>query len=482
VFEQEIPEEADVVIIGAGVIGCSIARELSRYELKTIVIEKESDVGWVTTKGNMGIIHGFVPKMGVLKGKMCIEGNRQFDKIAEELDVPFKRVGLLIVALSIIQFFALIIAYFLLKKRKIEVKWIWKRKLREMEPNISEKAKAALFVPSFGIIDPVQYTIALAENAIRNGVKIILNTKVIGFKIEENEIKEVITDKGRIKTRFVINAAGIYSDEIEALIGLKERKMWHGKGVMLVFDKILEGFYKHILAPMPIRVDPKTKGGAIGLTVHGRPIWGPNLVEARGKKDTSVLDEDIKMILQKFRELLREFPDNFIIKYYAGVRPVDEKSWDFVLGPTKVKGFINAAYILSPGLTAAPIIAKKIIEYLEKEGLELRLKENFDPYRKRIKSIREMDIEELDRAIKENPKYGRIICECEKISEAEIIEAIKRGARTIDSIKFRTLAGMGRCQGSRCLTKIMKILEKELQINPKEITVKGEGSNIFVGE
>ena len=481
-FTEELPKKADVVIIGCGVVGCAIARELSKYRLNVVAIEKEPDVGWGATRGNMGVIHPFVPQMKKLKGKMCIEGNKRFDEISSQLDVPFKRIGLLIVALNFIQYLALIVAYLYLKSKKIKAIWVNKKRLREMEPNISREARAAIFVPTAGMIDPVKYAIALAENAVQNGVKIVVNTKVLGFEIENNAIRAVITDKGKIETKFVINAAGLYSEEIERLAGIEKRKMWRGKGVMLIFDPLLGDMYKHLMAPMPVRVDPRTKGGAISITVDGLPIWGPNLVEAKDANDVRVTKKDIEMIIEKFKKLIPHFPTNWIVKYYAGVRPVDDTSWDFVIGPTEVKGFINAAYILSPGLTSAPVIAEKIVEILREEGLELVEKDNFNPIRKGIKQIEDMSLEELDEAIRRNPQYGNIVCVCQNVSEAEIREVIKRGARTIDSIKFRTRAGKGRCQGCRCLVKIIKILSEELGIPPEEVTLKGGGSEILMGD
>ncbi len=479
-FTEELPKRADIVIIGCGVVGCAIARELSKFNLSVVAIEKEPDVGWGVTKGNVGMVHPFVPQFGKLKSKMVIEGNKKFDEVAYELDIPFHRFGLLIVALLFLQFLALIFAFFYLKLRGIKIKWLRRGRLRELEPLISRKAKAAIFVPSAGETDPVKLTIAYAENAVKNGVKIVLNTRVTGFEIENNEVKAVITDKGKIETRFVINAAGLYSDEIEKLVGISDRKMWHGKGVMLLFDPFIGDMYHHFIAPMPIRLDPRTKGGIIGLTVDGVPIWGPNLVEAKDKLDVGVSRDDIEMIIQKFKPLLRFFPDKWIMKYYAGVRPIDETSWDFVLGPTNIRGFINAAYILSPGLTASQVIAEKIVDILRSEGLQLVPKEDFYPYRKDIKSIRGLNYEELDKLIYENEMYGNIICACNQVTEAEIREAIRRGARTIDSIKFRTNACKGRCQGSRCLHKIIEIMADELGIDISKITVKGESSEIFV--
>lgn len=481
-FTDKLPEEADIVIIGCGVIGCAIARELSRYKLRIVAIEKEPDVGWGVTKGNMGFVHPFVPQFKGIKSKLVLEGNKRYNELAEELNVPIRRYGLLIVALNFIQFIALIFAFLYLKFRKIKIHWVWRKKLREIEPLISSKAKAAIFVPSAGVTDPVKLAIAYAENAIENGVKIILNTKVTALKIENNEIKGVITDRGEIKTKWVINAAGVFSDEIERMAGIKKRKMWHGKGVMIIFDPILGDMYYHLIAPMPMRIDPRTKGGAIGLTADGLPIWGPNLVEARDKNDVSVSRDDINMIINKFEPLLRFFPKNLVLKYYAGVRPVDETSWDFVIGPTEIKGFINASYILSPGLTAAPVIAEKVIEILRSEGLKLEPKENYNPFRKDIKSIKNMSVEEMDELIQQNNDYGEIICLCNNVTKAEIIEAIRRGARTIDSIKFRTGACMGRCQGSRCLPKIIDILINETGMNLSEVTLKGAGSEIFSGD
>ncbi len=477
-FSEELPSKADVVIIGGGVIGCAIARALSKYDLEIVLIEKEPDVGFGVSKGNAGVIHPFVPQMKKLKGKMCVEGNKRFDEISKELDVPFKRVGLLIVALTFLEFFGLIFAYLFLKKHKIKVQWIWRKTLRKLEPNITPKAKAALFVPSAGILDPVEYTIALAENAAKNGVKIVLNTKVTGFEVENNRIVGVITDRGVIRTKVVINTAGLYADEISRKARAEEVVMNPGKGAMIVFSESIGNLVSHIIAEMPLRIDPRTKGGAIIPTINGKTLWGPNLTDVETKEDVSVTQEDISLIIEKFSRLLKNYPLKMINTFFAGVRPAIIEG-DFIIRKSKVRGLIQVLGIESPGLTASPVIADKVIELI-KDEVELKPKHNFNPTRKGITRVKRMKIENLDELIKKDPKYGRIICLCEMVSEAEIVEAIKRGARTLDSIKFRTNAMKGDCHGERCLPKILRIIKRELSLELKDITKKGKGSEIFV--
>ncbi len=470
--------KTDVVIVGGGVVGCSIARELSKYKVDVVVVEKEVDFCQGASKGCSGIIHPFVTPFNSLKGKLCVEGNKLMDKLTEELDVPFNRCGLLFVSLNRKETFFLFLVYLVMKWRGIQVKFLNKRELRKVEPNLTNKAKCALLFPSGGVISPYELTFALIENAQKNGVKTLLGTKVEEVLVENGEVKGIKTNKGVIETSYVVNAAGLYSDEVAETAGVRNFKIVPRKGCMIVFDKKLRGYYRHYVAEAKIKQDPRTKGGGALLTVEGNPLWGPNLKETGSKEDTSVSRKDIEEIINTYNVLFPDFPLK-IITCFAGVRAASEKG-DFVIERTKVKGFINVAGIQSPGLTAAPAIAKMVTELLRKEGLKLERKGSFNPYRKRINKLTDYPPEEQDKMIKENPGYGRIICRCEQVTEAEVVEAIKRGAKTLDGVKFRTRAGMGRCQGSFCTPKILEILSRELKIPVKKITKKGGKSLILL--
>ena len=278
-----------------------------------------------------------------------------------------------------------------------------------------------------------------------------------------------------IKARFIVNASGLSSDRIEAMVGIKERRMWLGKGIMIVFDPLLGEKYKHIMAPLPLRIDPRTKGGAIIIDPHGYPIWGPNLTVAEDKEDETVSEEDIETIVRKFRSLLENFSEDRITYYYAGVRPVNEDTWDFVLGPTRVKGFINAAYILSPGLTASPIIAEKIVEFLRQEGLELKPKSSFVETRKSIKILRH-NLDDYESLVRENQSYSKILCPDKLVSEAEVIEAINRGARTVESVLIRLGLGRDPNVDPDLIIRIIEILRER---GVQEVLLNRNGTKIF---
>ncbi|MGQ4892157.1 MAG: FAD-dependent oxidoreductase [Candidatus Njordarchaeia archaeon] len=479
-FSRELPEYADVVIVGGGVVGCSIARELSRYNVEVVLLEKNPDIGFAVSGGNMGVIHPFVPQMGTLKAKMCVEGNKMFDELSRELDFKFKRVGLLIVALNIIESLFLRFVYFWLKHHGIKPEKIGREKLFQMEHHLNRKARFALYVPTAGVIFPEEYVIALAENSVENGVKIVINTEVKSIR-KENDHFEIKTNKGIIKSRFVVNAAGLYSDKIMELAGLKPFEIEPGIGVMIVFNKKVMGYTKHIVAEVPFRVDPRTKGGAAGVTVDDRLIWGPNLRLVNSREDDQILIEDIESIIKKYGKLFPEIKEEHIEYYFIGVRPA-AKSGDFIIGKTSIKGFINAAGIQSPGLTSSPIIAKEIVKLLKEEGLELTPNKRFNPNRKSIPRISEMEILKIEELVKKDKKYSNIVCTCGMITEGEVVEAIKRGASTIKSVFNRLGLSWSHCKESVCVYKIAKILARELGADIRQVTFEGEGTEIIVGD
>ncbi len=476
---NELPKTADIVIVGGGVVGCAIARELSRYALNVVLLEKEQDIAWGTTKANLGMIHAFVTPVNSLKGKLCLKGNSMFDHLAKDLNIKFSRPGLILVALTSRENLMRFVIYLWAKKHKIPVKWVSRRWLLKEEPHINPKVKGGLLFPTAGIVSPYEFTFALAENAIENGVKFFLKTKVTGIKKDENGLI-VITNKGEIRTRYAINAAGVHADEIAKMVGIDDFDIHPRSGTMLIFDKKLKGYYKHIYTIIPAKVDPRTKGGGAAFTVDGNLIWGPNLREVEDKEDKSVTSEDIDLVFGKFSKIFPSISKRDIIRFFAGIRAAADGD-DFIIGKTQVKGFINVAGIQSPGLTASPAIAKMIVSILKDDGLELKEK-TFSPVRKPIVRFSEATLEEKQKLIDANPKYGHIICRCELVTEAEIIEAIRRGATTIDGIKFRTRAGMGRCQGGFCTTRIIEILSRELNKVPLDIEKNIVGSKMLCCE
>ncbi|MCD6467584.1 MAG: NAD(P)/FAD-dependent oxidoreductase [Methanomicrobia archaeon] len=483
-------------MIGGGVIGCFIARELSRYNLEIVLLEKESDVACGATKANSGQIHtGVGEESGTLKKKLCAEAWPMYDKITEELDVPFKRNGLLVVITkdtlpkipSFIGNFIskYIIPYIVMRKGKDvgdKPRIIKRDELLRMEPNITDRALVAVFMPGYGIICPYKLTIALAENAIQNGTKVLLETEVRDILVEDKKVRGVMTNRGTIETQFVINAAGIFADEIAEMAGAKEFTIHPRKGSILLFDKEEEGYVNHQVSELRFPQDPYTKGGGVLMTVDGNINWGPTAIEVPDKEDKSVTREEIEGIFEKYGFIFPNFPKNSVITYFAGLRAATYKEDFFIKASKNIRGFVNVAGIQSPGLTAAPAIAEMVLKILKDAGLKMEEKENFNPMRKASPVFDKLSVEEKKKLIEKNPLYGNVICRCEHVTEGEIIDAIHSPlpALTIDAIKRRTRAGMGRCQGGFCGPRVAAILARELGIPLEKIT-KDRNSNMFVG-
>ena len=483
---MQLPQKADLVIIGGGVIGCFICRELSRYQLDIVLVEKEADVSCGTTKANTAMIHpGIGSSLGTLKSKLERRGNPMYTRVCQELAVPFQRCGMLLILIQWKFLYYLLGAHLKAKLLRIPVEFVGRKRLFEMEPHLNKAAKAGISFPSTGIISPYKLTIALAENAIENGAKVLLGTEVKDIILKEGRVNGVVTNQGTIQTSWVINAAGVYADKIAELAGAKEYRIHPRKGTHLVFDKKLEGYIKHCV--MELRKIPRahTKGGGIMPTVDGNILWGPTAEEIDSKEDASVTAEDIDTILNEYASVLPDFPKQMLISYFAGIRAPTEEE-DFVIKPAdKVKGFLHVGGIQSPGLAAAPAIAEMALNLLEKKmGLLLKAKENFNPYQKAPVVFSKLSEEKKRDLIKQNPLYGHIICRCEQVSEGEIVDALHRPlpVTTLDGLKRRVRVGMGRCQGGFCTPWVARIMARELKIPLLEITKKGPGSELFVGE
>ncbi len=495
-ISTNLPEKADVVIIGGGVIGCFVARELSRYDLDVVLLERESDVACGATKANNGQIHtGIGEKSGTLKKDLCAKSWPLYEKIAEELDVPYRKNGLLVVLTkdtlpgwipSVMSRFILtyVIQPIVVRRGKDvgDTPQVVKREeLFKMEPHITDRAISAVFMPGYGVICPYKLTIALAENAIANGVTILLETEVIDIAVENNAVKGVVTDKGEIKTKFVVNAAGVHADEMARIAGAQEFTIHPRKGSILLFDKHLKEYINRQVSELKFPQDPHTKGGGLLETVNGNMLWGPSAAEVFDKEDTSVTYDEIKAMAAKYSPTLPEFPRSSVITYFAGVRAATYKE-DFVIKASDVQGLFHAAGIQSPGLTAAPKIAEMVVDILREKGLSLKEKE-WNPVRKAPPVFSEQSTEEKKRLIKEDSSFGNVVCRCEHVTEAEIVSAIHSPlpAVTMDAVKRRTRAGMGRCQGGFCSPRVAGILSRELHIPVEDITKDGEGSYLFAG-
>ncbi len=499
-FKNYILKEADVVIIGGGVIGCSIARELSKYKLKTLLIEKSSDIGCGTTKANNAMVHtGIGEKKGSLKQKLCIEGHQEFDRLSKELKFPYKKNGLLVLLTkdSLKKYkIPSFLAHFIIskiipkyissvsKKLGIKMEIIKKKKLFEMEPKITKNSLVALYSPTYAITCPYLFTIALAENAIKNGVEFLLNTEVLDIKINENKSNSIITNNGTINTNYIINAAGLYADDISDMANTREYTIHPKKGATIIFDKKMSNYINHNISIVKFPREEHYKGGGAITTLDGNIQWGPTIFETPDKEDTSVTSEEIKTIFDSYLQIFSDFPKDSLINYFSGLRACTFTE-DFIIKPSdKVKEFIHVAGIQSPGLTAAPAISDMVIKILKDNGLKLNDNPNYNPNNEQKTILRYLNDEQKNDIIRKNPEYGRIICRCEQISKGEVLDAIhsKIPALSMDAIKRRTRTGMGRCQGGFCLPNIIKILSEETGKPIESILKNDEGSNLFIGK
>lgn len=467
----------DVLIIGAGVVGSAIAREVSRYKLKSIVLEKENDVCCGTSKANSAIIHaGFDAKPDTLKGKLNAKANEMYDNLSEELDFPFIRNGSLVLCFreedreSLQELMDRGVA-----NGVPDLEILSGEEVRTMEPEVTKEVVAALYAPTGGIVCPFSLNIALAENAYTNGVEFKFNSQVKSIVKEEDKFK-VATDKEMFEARVVINAAGVYSDYINNMVSEDKFTVIPRRGEYNLFDKYIGGMIKKTIFQLPTKLG---KGVLVSPTVHGNIIVGPNAIDQEDKEGLETTRDGLKEIMDKAHLSLKKIPMGSVITSFSGLRARTEKD-DFILGEVRdVPNFINAASIESPGLTCSPLIGVIIGNFIK---VKLNPEENpdFNPKRKGIVHFNELDEEDKKALIKENPLYGRVVCRCESVTEGEVVDAITRplGARDIDGIKRRTRAGSGRCQGGFCLVRNMELLEEKLGVNFTEVTKFGRESKI----
>ncbi|MFX1478286.1 MAG: NAD(P)/FAD-dependent oxidoreductase [Promethearchaeota archaeon] len=471
----------DIIIIGGGVTGCCIARTLSKYDLKICLIEKESEIASGTTKANSGVIHaGYASAREYIKRHLCIKGNKLYTQAQKELNFPFKRIGSFVVALEDNQIKKLDEE----RKKGIEdgipdLELILdKKKITQMEPNLTEEVVGVLHAPSAGIASPYELTFALAENAAMNNVKFFRNQEVIKIK-HQDYIFTVRTIEGEFQGRNLINAAGLYAAKISNMLGLDYFSIMPRKGEYILFDRNAIQLNK-ILFPMPTKI---SKGILVCPTLHGNTFAGPNAQNITDLEDLSTTTAGLKEILEGGTKLVPNLPLRSSIRNFAGLRAVSD-TYDFIIDNTDVYGFINVAGILSPGLTATFAIAEKVVEFLELLGVELKEREDYNPIRPKPQRFKDFTKEEIDLKIQEDPAWGRIICRCETIPEKEIINAIHApvGANTVDGVKFRCRPGMGRCQGGFCRPRVIEILSRELNKRYEEITKRGEDTNLLIGK
>lgn len=468
-----------IIIIGAGVIGCSIARELSRYDASVLVLESNNDVACGTSKANSGIVHaGFDAKPGTLKAKFNILGNPMFDRISKELDFPFKRIGAMVLCFDEQDFPALTELYQKGIKNGVEgLEVLMGDKVREIEPYVSDKVVAALVAPTSGIAGPYEMTIAYAENAYTNGVSFEFNKKVTSIKQSDEWVVEC-EDGSSYSADLVINCAGVFADEINNMVCDDKIKIVARKGEYMLLDKTNGYIAGKTLFQLPTAMG---KGILVSPTTHGNILLGPTALDVEDKLSTSTTVDGLNETFSKASQSVPSLNKRMVITQFSGLRAHNVEG-DFVIGMSDKQGFYNVAGIESPGLTSAPAIAvhvaKEVAEYLA-----LGVNADFNPVRKGIKQFATMSDDEREKAIAENPLYGKVVCRCEVVTEGEIVDSINRplGAKDLDGVKRRTRAGMGRCQSGFCTSRIMEILARETGVDMQDVTKFGKGSNLLIG-
>ena len=471
----------DVIIIGAGVSGAAAARELSRYKGRICVLEKEEDVCCGTSKANSAIVHaGYDAPEGSLMAKLNVEGNRMMAELSRELDFPFRPCGSFVVCLDREMLPDLQALYERGVRNGVPGLEIItdKERIREMEPNLSDQTEAVLYAPTAGIVCPFLLNIAMAENACTNGVEFRFNTTVTGFtRTEEGWL--VHTNKGDVETRTVVNAAGVYADELHNMVCEEKIHIIPRRGDYCLLDKSAGAHVNRTIFALPGKYG---KGVLVSPTVHGNLIVGPTAIDIGDKEATATTREGLDQVIEKAGMNVKDLPMRQVITSFAGLR-AHEDGHEFILGECPdAPGFFDCAGIESPGLSSAPAIGEYTAQLLQ---AKLSLAENTDfvGTRTGILDPKTLSREDYNTLIARDPAYGRIICRCEQVTEGEIVDAIHRvpGARSLDGVKRRTRAGMGRCQAGFCSPKVMAILARELGVDEAEITKSGGHSQLLTG-
>ena len=465
----------DIIVIGAGVVGCAIARELSKYNLDVLVVDKNEDVAEGISKANSGIIHGgYNEKKGTLKAKLNLEGNKMMDELSKELQFPFKRNGALVLAFNEEELDKI-------KNLKANgdelgvegLEILNKKEVIELENNINSDVVGALHVKTSGIVSPYEMTLAFAENAVENGVEFKLGQTVKNIKREDNIYKLTLDNDKNLEAKMIINASGLGGAYLNNLINEVKYEISPVKGEYCLFDKVAGGMCKKTLFQVPSKLG---KGVLVTPTVDGNLLLGPN---AKADGGVSTSRSGIDEIMEKSKKTIKELPFARVLNTFSGLRPKVEGE-DFIIEEAKDNpNFINVIGIDSPGLTAAPAIATYIIDLIS-DKIKLTKKENFKSTREKMIRMADLSIEEKNKLIKENPSYGKMVCKCEFVTEGEIIDSIKRplGATTLDGVKRRTRAMMGGCQGTGCMIPISMILSKTLNIDISQVNKNSKSSTV----
>lgn len=472
----------DVIIIGGGVVGCSVARELSRFDADILLLERGNDVSVGTSKANSGIVHGgYDAKPGTLKAKFNVAGNAMFDALARELDFPFKRNGSMVLCFDKTDIGKLLELKEQGVKNGVQGLYVLEgyEAVKAMEPYVSENVVAALVVPNGGIVSPYEMTIAYAENAATNGVEFRFGSEVTAIDKIDGGLQVTCADGFTAQAKYVVNAAGVYADVINNMISPDKMHITARKGDYELLDKTCGYMASHTLFQMPTKMG---KGVLVTPTCHGNILVGPTATDVTDKDDVATTPEELASAFDRALLTMPSLNRRNIITQFSGLRAHLDTD-DFVIGESAaVKGLYNVAGIESPGLSSAPAIAVHVAEEIAKK-LSLGKNANFVAERKGIPHFATLSDEERQKLVAENPLYGRIVCRCETVTEGEIVEAIRRkpGAVDMDGVKRRTRQGMGRCQAGFCTPRVMEILSRELGVPMTEVTKRGGNSQFVIG-
>lgn len=451
----------DVIIIGAGIVGTTIARELSKSKAKVLILEKGIDVSMGATKANSAIVHGgFAEKHEALKGRLCYKGRVQFKRLDEELNFGFKETGSLVISMEDDKEPLEKLMANGIKNGLDDLEIIGPDRIRELEPELTHDVKWALYCKGAGICSPYEMAIAMAENAIKNGVTLKLEHQVTGIE-KDGDVFKVSTDREEFQGRYVVNAAGVYADEISKMVGVNNFEILPRSGEYILFTRGTGDPINTVIFQLPTKYG---KGVLVASTYYGNLLIGPDASDEGGKEDTSTHIERVAKIYQQTKALYGKINSKQFIRSFTGIRARSSTD-DFIIEESEVKGFINVAGIQSPGLTSSPAIAEMVIGILKDAGLEWEDNNDFDPYRKPIVTKKPLQPLKDIKEFIELPlgSKDRIVCRCEQVREDEIVDALHRGIRvkTVDGVKRRTRAGMGWCQGEFCKPRVIEIMERE---------------------
>ena len=473
-------DDYDVAVIGCGVSGVNIARRLSSYKIKTAILEKAADVSFGTSKANSGIIHGgFHHNKKYLKARLEIQGNLMFDQLRRELDFPFRRCGIIVASLHEDEMKTVEHLYTQgVENKVIGIELCSRERILELEPKLSHDVVGGLYAPGGGIVEPYRFVFAMAESALKNGVHLYTDYKVTGGRYEDGRWTIRSEDGRTIKARYAVNAAGLYADDVSRAFGAEDFTIKARKGEYFLMDKMTRARPERVVFPVPTAI---SKGMLVIPTVEGTVLVGPTADALEDKTDFSTTGEKLEQILDSGKTMIPSLSRNDVIASFAGIRPCLDEDF-YIEASKKAPAFVQVAGIQSPGLTASPAIGEYVKNLLKDMGLELAEKPGWDPFVEDRPRTRELSPYQVDALIASDPAWGNVVCRCENVSEAEIVQAVRLGHHTLDGVKYFTRAQMGRCQGGFCTYKIIKIIMRETGLSWNEITKHGGASRLLERE